>query len=124
MQAQAVAERRNSQRFNVGDGIFAHVTSGSQALGRVLNVSEGGFAMEYVGDEGFGTGRGTLLRLFGTGGKSYLKNVHFKTVSNVEIPGHVPFSTVAVRRMGMSFVGLTQAQTCRLQDLIRKNNTN
>ena len=124
MQTPAVAERRNSQRFKVGDGIFAHVASGSQAIGRVLNVSEGGLAMEYVDDEGFGTGSGTLLHLFGPGGKFYLADVPFKTVSSFEVPMQVAFSTVAVRRMGMSFEGLTQAQKCGLNDLIRKSNTN
>ena len=124
MQVQADNERRKSRRFKIGEGIFAHVTSGIQALGKVLNLSEGGLAMEYVGEESSTMGRGTLLYLFGNGGKSYLANVPVRTISDFEIPREFAFSSLTSRRMGMAFEELTQTQISRLYDLIGKSNTN
>jgi hypothetical protein len=123
MQVQADAERRSSLRVEVQEGIFAHVTSGALPMGRVRNVSEGGLALEYMAKTVSSLGK-TTLYLFGSGGRSYLVDAPVRMVSDIEIPREGTFSSLVLRRMGIEFGDLTQAQKSRLYDLIRKSSTN
>ena len=122
MQVQADTERRRALRVEVQEGIFAFVTSGAQAMGRVRNVSEGGLALEYLAKTGSSLGK-TTLYLFGSGGRSYLVEAPVRMVSDIGIPREVTFSSLMLRRMGIAFGDLTQAQQSRLHDLIRKSST-
>jgi len=120
MQVQAEAERRNSWRYKVRDGIFAHLVSGIEAIGRVLDVSEGGFAIEYVGDEKTPHNHGTLLQLFGSG-KSFLSDVPVRKISDYALPRRVDFSSVTTRRMGGAFEEMKPEQKDQLNGFIMEN---
>ncbi len=124
MGTQSNMERRNSPRYRVRDGIFAHVASGMKALGRVLDVSEGGLSIEYLADEETPQDEGVLLSLFGRGGRFYLENVPLKTVSDYEIPREYDFSVVTVRRMGMAFGEMEPDQKKQLYGFILENSLN
>ena len=124
MQVQADAERRSAPRVKVQEGIFAHLTFGDQTLlGRVLNVSEGGLALEYLATTGSSLGK-TTLHLFGSGGRSYLMDAPAKTVSDIEIPRDITFSSLSLRRIGIAFEDITWAQESQLHSFIRENSIN
>ena len=120
MQVQVETERRSSWRYKVRDGIFVHLVSGIEAIGRVLDVSEGGFSMEYVGDEKPLHDHGTLLQLFGKG-KSFLSNVSVKKVSDYALPKEFDFSSVITRRMGVAFQDMKPEQKDQLHSFIMEN---
>ena len=120
METQADTERRSSWRYKVRDGIFAHLVSGIEAIGRVLDVSEGGFSIEYVGDEKPLHDHGTLLQLFGNG-KSFLSNVPVRKVSDYALPKQFDFSIVITRRMGVAFQDMKPKQKDQLHGFIMEN---
>jgi hypothetical protein len=61
------------------------------------------------------------LDLFATGGVTFLKGVPVRTVSDVEIPNTIEFSTIRLRRMGVAFQNLTQPQKQALRAFLREN---
>lgn len=120
---EALPEKRAHPRFELGPGVFAVVKSDGETLGEVLNVSEGGLALKYVAGLGTRIPKGTL-DVFATKGVSYLIDVPVRTVSDFEIPNNVDFSTIRLRRMGVAFENLTQAQRQSLRDFIKENRAN
>lgn len=120
---QMDGEKRRHPRFEVRPGVFGAVKSGAHMLGDVVDVSEGGLALTYVAELGSLVEEG-VLHLFGSGGISYLKNAPVKTVSDIELPNDVPFSTIKIRRMGMEFGMLSDIQKGQLRGFIAENRAN
>lgn len=92
-------------------------------MGEVLNISEGGRALRYVAGLGAKVPRGTL-DLFASGGVSYLTDVPVRTVTDVEVPKDVDFSTIRLRRMSVAFERLNKNQQQALQNFIFENRAN
>ncbi|MCF8084009.1 MAG: PilZ domain-containing protein [Deltaproteobacteria bacterium] len=123
MQPHPDNEKRRHPRFQVQSTVFALVKSGAYTLGEVLDVSEGGLALTYVADSGPAVKEGAL-HLFGSGAISYLRDVPVRTVSDIELPNEVEFSTIPVRRMGVEFGELTETQQQKLRGFISQNALN
>jgi len=117
MAAQVNGEKRRYPRFEVRRDAFAAVKSGDHTVGRVLDVSEGGLGLTYVDGLGWAEKEGTL-DLFAPGGIRYLSDAPVRAVSDFEMPGEVPFSSIVLRRMGVAFGALSDAQQRQLRGFI------
>lgn len=118
MSVKGNEERRRSPRFDLRERVFANVKADGEALGEIMNVSEGGIALKYLADNGPAVGRATL-DIFESG-RMVLSNVPARTVSDMELPNDFDFSTIELRRMGVAFEHLTQAQRQTLQGFIQE----
>lgn len=123
MGEQCQTEKRRYPRFTIGRGVFTVVKSEAETLGEVLNISEGGLALRYVAGLGARTPGGTL-DLFASGGVSYLTDVPVRTVTDVEVPNDVDFSTIRLRRMSVAFERLNKHQQQALRNFISENRAN
>ncbi len=123
MQLQVDSERRKAPRYRVKENIFALVKCGTETVGEVLNIGEGGLALKYLADDGVDLGR-ARVDLFAGAEIWYLTDLPVSTVSDFELPITQEFSTIRVRRMGIAFGALTEAQHRKLCAFIQENRAN
>jgi hypothetical protein len=113
---QAV-ERREHKRFRVKDDAFAVVGSPSSKIGQVIDISMGGLAFSYIAGKeqpNMSHELGILLAQ----NSFHLTKIPFETIWDKEAK-EVPFSTLAMRRCGVHFAGLTRSQTSQLEYFIQ-----
>jgi len=111
-----MVERRNYQRFRAQEGAFAVLGDSSGKIGQAIDVSKGGLAFHYMpGEES--SSDFAELNIFLAENSFYLRELPFQTVWDQEAR-KVPFSSIKVRRCGVQFGSLTNAQTSQLEHFI------
>jgi len=116
-----VDERRKHKRFRVQNGAFAVLTAFSwphstQKLGQIIDIGMGGLAFSYIASEE--PSNGSLeLSIFLAENRFHLRNIPFKTISDVETK-KVPFSSITMKRSGVQFGELTPNQISQLKYFI------
>jgi len=130
VQANSGMERRKDQRFLIKERAIAVLEVGSRftKLGRVVDVSQGGLAFDYVPMETASSdamtvdGAGTepvVLNILSEEGAMALKGVMIQTISDRPLSGDgVSFSAVRTRRCGIQFRSLTDEQRLQLGNFL------
>ena len=123
MQPTIESEKKRSPRFRVSKGIYAHIDSDKPIVGEVINISKGGLSLKYL-PECNPSPKHSKLNLFALGGNFFLRNVSVRTVSDSELAVESEFSSIKMRRMGVSFKNLTDIQRQSLRDFMKNTIVN
>jgi hypothetical protein len=107
-----IVERRKHTRFQVPKSAFVGFGPYDAKVGQIIDVSTGGLAFRYVGTEEPSNGE---LSIFVTERDFYVSHIPFRTISDFEIDGKTPSTSVALRRSGVQFGKLTDYQTSQLE---------
>ena len=108
-------ERREYQRFRVQEGTFAVFGPDSNKIGQIIDISMGGLAFHYMsGEEPNGSKE---LNIFLAESSFYLRKIPFRTVWDQDTR-QVPFSSIDIRRCGVEFGSLSEAQSSQLESFI------
>jgi hypothetical protein len=119
MSEKKSSERRKHARFKVKSGGLALVASEwprSTVVGDILDISTGGVAMQYVGDEP----ELTSLQKIGIACSNpplYLGQFPVKSVSNFSMT-KIPFGAVVPKRLSLQFGELSHDQAIHLKKYI------
>ncbi len=117
-------ERRRSERLSVNDGMYVVFRPSFTPLGRVVDISEEGIALEYVQIEldsfplqGLSNKE---IDLFTVAGRFYLKRLPCKISYDIlhELNQEGLPSTISTRRCGLEFCGLTEVQKVQLEQFV------
>jgi len=123
-----MVERRRHKRFKVRDGAFVVLMPPSTKLGQIIDISSGGLAFRYLSMEERSkeerSNNLSNLDIFLTDNSFYLEEVPVINVSDFQIAGKFPFSSITTRRQGVQFRELTHNQISRLEYFIRNHTTN
>ena len=115
-------ERREHQRFMVQEGVYALLKNNSSKLGLIKNISRGGLAFSHIvnGEE---MHESFKVDIFISGRGFCLKDIPAKKISDFHINNKLPFSTFAVRKVGIQFSELNQSQLSQLDNFMREQTT-
>jgi hypothetical protein len=119
---EEMVERRRHKRFKVRDGAFVVLMPPSTKLGQLIDISSGGLAFRYLSMEERSNNL-SELDIFLTDNSFYLEEVPVINVSDFQIAGEFPFSSITTRRHGVQFGELTHNQISRLEYFIRNHTT-
>jgi len=119
---EKIVERREHKRFPVREGVYALIKDNSSKLGQIKNVSRGGLAFSYIVNEEQ-MHESFKVDIFISGQGFCLKNIPSKKISDFHIDNKFPFSTFAVRQVGIQFNELNHSQLSRLDNFIRDHTT-
>ena len=122
MNTEGRIERRKHRRFVVEEGVYVLLKNNSSKLGQIKNISRGGLAFNYIvnGEE---MPESFKVDIFISGRGFYLKDLPSKKISDFHINNKLPFSTFAIRKVGIQFNELNQSQLSQLDNLIRDYTT-
>ena len=84
-------------------------------VGQIIDVSTGGLAFRYVGTKEPSNGE---LSIFLAERDFYVGQIPFRTISDFEIAGKTPSTSVALRRSGVQFGKLSDHQTSQLEHFL------
>jgi hypothetical protein len=76
------AEQRKHERYLVPTGSFVSLGNNGSILGQILDVSMGGLAFRYIGEN---SSNGSHLDMFSTEHHFHLRKVPFRSVTDFEI---------------------------------------
>jgi len=110
-----IVERRKHTRFQVPKSAFVGFGPYDAKVGQIIDVSTGGLAFRYVGTEEPSNGE---LSIFLAERDFYVGQIPFKTISDFEIAGKTPSTSMPLRRSGVQFGQLTDHQTSQLGHLL------
>lgn len=113
------ADNRDFTRFSAQEGAFAVITA-PRKLGQILDISRGGLAFTYIGEEE-GPQKNAELDIFLSGIGFNSKNIPYKTISDFEIESKVEFSSVKMRRCGVKFRQLHLEQISQIEDFLQNH---
>lgn len=108
-------ERRKHKRFPIKENAFAvlRFTPSSTKIGRIIDISMGGMAIEYENSEEWEDTPKELSILFGDD-DFYLEKINFETVSD----NFISYSFTETRRRGIKFGKLSDNQSSQLKNFI------
>jgi len=119
MKKQQVDERREHARFKVKTGGLALLASEwprSTVVGDILDISTGGVALQYVGDEPPFKDL-DKIGLACSDPPFYLGQLPVKAISDFSMV-KIPFGSLIPRRLSVQFGELTQSQATHLEGYI------
>ena len=115
-------ERREHKRFFAQEGVYALIKNNSSKLGQIKNISRGGLAFSYIVNEEQ-MHESFKVDIFISGQGFCLKNIPSKKISDFHIDNQLPFTTFAIRQVGIQFNELNHNQLSQLDNLIRDHTT-
>jgi hypothetical protein len=120
---EELTECRKYQRFLAKDSIFAVCRADSLRIGKVVDISRGGAAFQYVSfaEEHENLTKGAVdLEVFKPGSSWCLKKASCCIVYDFEVPlGNSFLDNYQVRRCGIQFGELSQNQCSQLDSFIK-----
>ena len=120
MNTEGRIERRKHRRFVVEEGVYVLLKNNSSKLGQIRNISRGGLAFNYIVN-GEKMHESFKVDIFISGRGFYLKDLPSKKISDFHIKNKLPFSTFAIRKVGIQFNELTQSQLSQLDNFMREH---
>jgi hypothetical protein len=115
-------ERREHKRFLVQEGAYALLKNNSSKLGQIKNISRGGLAFSYIAD-GEQMHESFKVDIFMSNIGYCLRDVPSKKISDFHIDNKLPFSTFAIRQVGIQFNELDHSQLSQLDNFMRDHTT-
>jgi len=118
MKGKPTVENRRFKRYRVKEGVYAVLRdNGTRKMGTMLDISRGGLSYQYVPENS--TENGTFqLDIFMAGEGFRAKALPFRQVTDLEIDQNIPFSSIPVRRSGVEFGSLSDAQLAQVEAVI------
>jgi hypothetical protein len=116
---EGLIERRKYKRFKVKGGAFAVATTDYNKLGQIKNISEGGFAFQFIQD-GEQTKDSLEVEIFSTVDDFYIKKIPVRTVMDSELDNTVSSNSTPMRQLSMKFGKLNHPQKLLLSFFIQK----
>ncbi len=113
-------ERRRNRRYKAREGTVALLGEPLNIMGSVIDVSEGGLAFRYISN-GKRPSESFELDILYSQQLVYIDKMPFKTVSDAEMTGESASKLFPVRRCGVQFGELTEAQKSKLEYLIQNH---
>ena len=115
---EKIVERRAHKRFLVKEGAYALLKNNSSKLGQIKNISKGGLAFSYIVN-GEQMHESFKVDIFISNIGYCLKDIPSKKISGSHINNKFPFSTFAIRKVGIQFNELNQSQLSQLDNFMR-----
>jgi hypothetical protein len=115
-------EQRKHKRFSVSNGAFVALRPDYLKVGQLKNLGMDGLAFTYLINDGTAPDQSFELDIFLVGRTFFLKDMPFRTISDVARDG-ILFSSVRTRQMRVQFGDLTSHQKAQLEEFIQ-NHTN
>jgi hypothetical protein len=120
------AELRKHERYLVPTGSFVSLGNNGSTLGQILDVSMGGLAFRYIGED---SSNGSHLDMFSTEHDFHLRKVPFRSVTDFEIDnlvlskigGRVHPHCRTMRRGSVRFHKLSRKQRSQLKDFLENH---
>jgi len=112
-------DRRKQDRFKVISGAFASIKSDHDIIGPIRDISRGGFAFRYLGEEGQTYGP-LEVDIFYAGSGRYVQNIKSKTISDFKTDKNPPSSALAIRQCCVQFSELTVDQISCIDNFIQQ----
>jgi hypothetical protein len=116
-----LAERRKFRRFKVRHPAFVVFNTQPTKLGEIIEMGLGGLSFRYMVDSEELVNQSRELDILFGDDDFYLDKLHFKTVSDQMASNGLPFSTMIMRRRGVEFCRLSEAQQVQLEYFIEHN---
>jgi hypothetical protein len=109
-------DRRKHKRFRARDGAFVAIKPSETHVGRLVDVSVGGLAFDYVIGQELPRPP-TELEIFVKGGTFRLSSIPCKAIW-VKTSGQARVTSINKRRCGVRFGELTDHQKVKLKEFI------
>ena len=111
-------DRRKDKRSSVNTGGFARLRSKPSKLGKIIDISRSGLAFRYFSSEEQSNQSVELDILFADD-RFYLKNLPFKTISDLGVDNEFSYSSQNRKLMRVQFGELDLHQISQLDYLIQ-----
>jgi hypothetical protein len=120
-------ENRKHERYRVPDGSFVTLGPSNAIMGQILDISMGGLAFRYINNHSEAPGQESHADIYLTEGDLCLSAVPIRAVSDFDAPdtvtckadGPLPVSCRGMRRCGLEFGNMTEAQMSQLAQCIQ-----
>ena len=120
-------ENRKYARYQVPEGSFVTLGPSSAIMGQILDISMGGLAFRYINNHSKTPIQESYADIYLTEGDLCLASVPIRAVSDFDAPdtvtckadGPLPVSCRGMRRCGVEFGEMTEAQMAQLTQCIQ-----
>ena len=119
MSNKVLIERRKHKRFKVKEGAFAVASTDYNKLGQIKDISEGGFAFQFI-EDGKQTTGSLEVEIFSTVDDFYIKKIPVRTVLDFELDNTISSNSTPMRQLSMKFGKLKHPQKLLLSFFIQK----
>lgn len=116
-QTKAPVDRRRDKRVRVRSGALVKFNRHATKLGQTEDISLGGLAFTYAARRKLPQGSCVIEILFADYG-FFLNDIGFETIWDTKIQA-LPASSMAIRKRGVKFIGLTRHQEVQLAAIFR-----
>ena len=113
-------ERRKHKRFDAKRGAFAVSPPSFDKLGQIKNISKGGLAFHYSGNNEQSKDTFDEVEIFSISDDFFLRKLPVKTVLDFEVDTQVPFNSLPQRQASLQFRELNHHQKILLQYFFQK----
>lgn len=117
--------RRNLERFNVKDSIYAALRPNYIHIGQILDINKSGLAFQHLdgSEEPNNIVESSELLIFLNKGVVYIDKIPIKSILEIEFPDDLPYNSLKKKRICIQFGKLTFNQSVQLEYFIL-NHTN
>lgn len=113
------SERRGSKRYRSPDGIFlVENAAGRHPIGELLDISAKGLAFVYSAEVD-ALRESELLNVVSVSGEVHLEEIPYQNRNDFDYIRNYPFDAYRLRRRGVNFAALTEAQESSLREFIK-----
>ena len=110
-------EKRRQVRYEAMDGAIVALNPKAEILGQMIDIGLGGLSFRYI-ESVTDPAPSTELVILLNKPRFFMDRIPYRMVTDHELPNEFIFSAVPVRRMGVEFGDLTEAQRAQLEDFI------
>lgn len=116
-------ERRKNKRYQPGENAIAAISSDSDKLGQIIDISMGGVCFKYIdtGIERRSTGTKEAEIIFLSSMAYSVKDLPVRTVGDYKIENLPSFTSMKLRKRHVQFVDLTVTQLFDLDHHLRQS---
>ncbi len=112
---ETTRERRLHERFRLAGDVFLAFRPSFERVGRILDISAGGIAVEYASDLGPLERGEVLVDIFVKHKNTRIRSLPCHVVYDVEEPSGFEWGGVALRRCGLKFLALAEEHFSELR---------
>lgn len=112
---EKIRERRRDERFRLAGDVFLAFRPSFERVGRILDISAGGIAVEYASDLGPLERGEVLVDIFMKHKNNRIRNLPCHVVYDVEEPSGFEWEGVSPRRCGLKFLALAEEHLSELR---------
>ena len=111
-------DRRREKRYSMEKDTYAIIDHGETRLGHIIDISKGGMAFSYLGNEPL-SHKDVEVDLFMYQNNYYVDTIPAQIVANFEMPSTFYVRTIAMMRCCLQFKELSQKKRSELDFLLK-----